>query len=774
MAAPHVWRFFRAGGFDQVRLDHGQAIVELPNLDLKLWVALACPTQGLEFDSRTLALLDSDGDGRIRPGEILGGIEWAAACLKTPDILLRKQGSLDLAEIAADSPDGRLILAAARRILASLGKAGATTITLEDCGNSDKLVAQGGFNGDGVVTADVLEEPADKALLADLVACLGPVNDRSGEPGVNQARLDEFFSQVKAYLEWQDRSAAEPGLLVLGDATPAAAAALRAVRVKIDDYFTRCRLAAFDTRALTPLRRDEKDYQALAAKDLSLATAEVAGFPLALIAANAALPLVQGVNPAWTAALDGFRRQVVLPLLGERDTLSPADWEGLVAKFAPFEAWQAAKPAGAVERLGLPRLRAIQAADRKSFFAALIAKDLAMEAELKAAVSVERLLRYCRDLHTLLQNFVNFREFYERRQKALFQAGSLYLDNRTCELCIRVNNIAQHAAMAGNSGMYLAYCECNRKSSGEKMNIVAAFTDGNADSLMVGRNGVFYDRQGRDWDATIVKVLESPISLRQAIWSPYKRFVRLIEEQIARFATAREQAVQAEAAQQVASVGKAVEAGKLPVVPRKDAFDVARFAGIFGVFGLAIGAIGGAAGAMLTAFSQLAFWQMPLAILGIMLVISGPSVLIAWLKLRRRNLGPILDANGWAINARVHITIPFGGAMTEIAHLPPHAERDLIDPYADKNKLRNWLLALSATGLALLAAALLGIWALWYVGVFGMLADRYLPGAAAYLPESELVKRQEEIFRKKAQSREQRTESKEQKTAGKQAMNSEQ
>ena len=34
-----------------------------------------------------------------------------------------------------------------------------------------------------------------------------------------------------------------------------------------------------------------------------------------------------------------------------------------------------------------------------------------------------------------------------------------------------------------------------------------------------------------------------------------------------------------------------------------------------------------------------------------MLAISGPSMLIAWLKLRQRNIGPILDANGWAVNA---------------------------------------------------------------------------------------------------------------------------
>jgi hypothetical protein len=51
----HVWKFFRAGGFDQVKLETGADLMHLHELDLKLWVALACPTKGLEFDAATAA-----------------------------------------------------------------------------------------------------------------------------------------------------------------------------------------------------------------------------------------------------------------------------------------------------------------------------------------------------------------------------------------------------------------------------------------------------------------------------------------------------------------------------------------------------------------------------------------------------------------------------------------------------------------------------------------------------------------------------------------------
>ena len=97
----------------------------------------------------------------------------------------------------------------------------------------------------------------------------------------------------------------------------------------------------------------------------------------------------------------------------------------------------------------------------------------------------------------------------------------------------------EHAALAGLSKAYLAYCDCTRGAD-EKTTIVAAFTAGDVDNLMVGRNGVFYDRKNRDWDARITNIVENPISVRQAFWSPYKRLVRMVEEQVAKRAAAKE------------------------------------------------------------------------------------------------------------------------------------------------------------------------------------------------------------------------------------------
>ncbi len=607
-ASPH-WRFFRAGGFDQVRLDTAAELLSIDQLDQKLWVALACPVQGIEFDSRTLAFVDSDGDGRVRAPELIAAVQWASARLKDAEVLAQQLPGVPLAAIRDDDETGAQIAAAARELLADLGVA------------------------DDMVTAQAASEA--------------------------QQRFAE-----RALAAWEtDGQAAQP----LGEATAAAHAALVAVAEKVEDWFVRCRLAAFDTRAGEALNASEDTLATLGSGTLTAGADGIAALPLAHVHAGAELPLTHGLNPAWAARMAVLHDTVVTPLLGPRDTLSETGWRTLQDQLAPYAAWLAAKPDPAAVGEGVRQL--------------------------------EKLARYVRDLMPLANNFVAFRDFYTRRGWATFQVGTLYLDGRSAELCVAVNDAGRHAAMAGLARICLVYVDCAR--GGEKLSIAAAFTAGDADQLMVGRNGVFYDRQGRDWDATITKIVEHPISLRQAFWSPYKQLARFVGEQLQKIAANKAKAADDKLLAAAVASGKQV-AGPAAAPAAPPPFDVGKFAGIFAAIGLAVGAIGSALVAALTGLFSLAWWQLPLALAGLLLLISGPAVVLAWFKLRSRNLGPILDANGWAINARAKINIPFGTSLTQLAQLPPDAERALTDPYAEKK--RPWALYLGIVAVLLLAA----------------------------------------------------------------------
>ncbi|MEJ5364155.1 MAG: hypothetical protein WHS86_03555 [Desulfosoma sp.] len=704
---PYPWKFVRLGGFDQVRILSGADMLALDRLDQKLWTALSCPIHGLQFDERTLRLIDSDGDGRIRVPELIAAVHWAGKLLKNPDELLNGSSGLPLSAIDDGSQEGQRILKSARQILANLGKPDAPVITVEDTADTARIFADTRFNGDGVICPESAEDEETAALIRDIMDCMGSDMDRSGRPGVGEEKLNAFFAEVEAYVDWwrlaeQD----EARILPLGEKTQAAAEIFQAVKAKIDDFFVRCQLAAYDPRATDHLSPPAEEYRSLSPRDLSSVADQIAALPLARIEPNGSLPLTEGINPAWTAALDRLRTEVLTPLLGEKATLSLEDWQTVSAAFAAMEAWRAAKKGEAVEKLGIARLRDIVAGPYRQAVYDLLNEDKALKAEADAIDAVDRLVRYHRDLYTLVRNFVSFTDFYNPKAHAIFQAGTLYLDQRSCALCVRVDDVESHSALAGLSRTYLAYCACKRRGGQETMHIAAAITDGDSDNLRVGRNGVFYDRQGRDWDATIVKIVEHPISVRQAFWAPYKRFARMVAEQIEKFAASKEKAVDEKAAAGVTAAATApaqAPSAAAPPAPPAAPFDIGKFAGIFAAIGLAVGAIGTAVASVLTGLMSLHWWQIPLALAGLLLIVSGPSMIIAWLKLRQRNLGPILDACGWAVNARAKINIPFGMTLTAVASLPEGARRTIEDPYAEKSGMwKLWVLLIAAAAAALI------------------------------------------------------------------------
>ena len=715
-SAQHRWRFFRSGGFDQVRLDRAEDLAHLGELDPKLWSVLSCPTSGLEIDRRTLELIDRDGDGHIRVAEVLDAVSWACALLKDPARLIEGGDSLPLAAIDDSTPEGTRLLASARQILANLSKPDAEAVSVAESSDKSKSFSPACFNGDGIVSPGLTEDEDLRAVIKEIMDRFGTETDRSGEPGVSQEKVDAFFDEARAFLaSWERAHAEADTVLPLGDATVAAAELVQSLRAKVDDYFTRCRLAAFDPRAAARLNPPEEVYGTLSSLEISAAADAVAALPLAQVAPDRPLPLGEGLNPAWVSRIERFRRDLVAPLLGERAELSQQDWERVLERLGPFQAWRDENAGEHVAALGPARIRAILDSGAQDAINHLIEQDKAQEAHAESIDAVERLTRYHRDLFVLLNNFVSLRDFYAARGKAIFQAGTLFLDGRSCDLCLRVEDMAKHSALAHFSGTYLAYCDCQRKGQ-ENMTIVAGITGGDSDNLMVGRNGVFYDRQGRDWNATVVKLVEHPISIRQAFWSPYKRIANLIREQIQKFAASRDQAVEGRAATGIAGAAERVESGQKPAPAAP--FDIAKFAGIFAAIGLAIGAIGTALAAMIAGLFTLAWWQFPLVALGVMLAVSGPSMLLAWLKLGQRNLAPLLDANGWAVNTRARINLPFGTALTDVAALPPGSQRSLDDPYAEKK--RPWKIFLFL--LALVIAVIIA----WQQGYLGPLVEPLL------------------------------------------------
>ncbi|MBQ0056478.1 MAG: hypothetical protein KBT20_02370 [Bacteroidales bacterium] len=493
------------------------------------------------------------------------------------------------------------------------------------------------------------KEDAKEIALADSSACLASI------------KKEKFEAALAAI----DKSAAVEA--PFGDKTDAIEAAYNALDAKVKDFFMRGKLAGFAKESTAALDVQVGRIEAISAENLTARMDEIASYPIARIDGSETLSLSVAINPAWAAQFETVK--AALP--ADAKELTEAAWGEIGAKIKAYRDYQAS--------------------------VTITEDSITIDDETAAVMNVDKLLHLTRDFYTLLKNYVTFQDFYAPGEKAIFQAGTLLIDQRMCDLCLRVADAGAQAAQAPKSGMYLITCDCSSKVWNESFKIMAAMTVGDVDDLFVGKNCIFYDRKGRDFDAKVTAIIENPISIRQAMWTPYKKMANFISEQINKFASEKEAGVMSDA---TATITEKTEAAKsadsADAGKQVGSFDIAKYAGIFAAVGMALGMIGTALVAVGKGIMGLTWWQFPLIILAIMLVISGPSMFIAWLKLRKRNIAPVLNANGWAINASAKINIPFGATLTNQAKYPKGIK--IKDPYPQKSpvwvKLLCWLVVL--------------------------------------------------------------------------------
>ena len=196
-------------------------------------------------------------------------------------------------------------------------------------------------------------------------------------------------------------------------------------------------------------------------------------------------------------------------------------------------------------------------------------------------------------------------------------------------------------------------------SEGATRSICAVVTAGTVGQLYVGRNGVFYDRDGKDWEAVVTKVVESQVSLAEAFWSPWKKLGEGIATSVKKFLGDRQAAAQknVETAAQTAAAGQAQNGG-------------AAMASSVAAIGIGVGMMGTAVAAIAASVQGMAWWQVPIAIAAVILVVSLPSVVLTWFKLRQRDLGAILNACGWAINRPMRFSMKRARGFTKCAGNP--------------------------------------------------------------------------------------------------------
>ena len=690
----YKWEFDNIGGSSRVRIASGEDIAHLHELDPKMWTVLSCPVTGLEIDDRSLAYMDTDGDGKIRVNDVIATSQWITSVLRNSDLILEGKDSIDIEQFNVENPEGLKLYNSAKQIIENLGKEG-TVISIADTADNAAIFAKTRFNGDGVITEASSDDADLKAVIAAAIASVGGVTDRSGAAGVNADLIETFYKNLADYVAWTEAAVEAP----FADKTDAVIDAYNALDAKVKDFFMRSKLAAFSPDSTASLDVQTASIQAISAENLTGKSAEIAAYPIARVTGKPEIDLSEPVNPAWDAQFELVKSVA----FADMKVLTEADWAAVGAKFAAYTAWKGAKAGACVEALGLETIKGFIAKDNKAALLDLVAQDSALAEEAANMDMVDKFLHIFRDFYRLIRNFVTLNDFYTKDEgvSAIFQSGRLIIDQRECRFCMKVADMGKHNASAAASGMFLVYCDCTSKKQAGKLSIVAAVTVGEIGDLVVGKNAIYYDNAGVEWDAVITKVVDNPISIAQSFWSPYRRMAKAVENLINKSAADKDAKMMANATAKINAAPAAAAAGT-PATPPQP-FDIAKFAGIFAAIGMALGALGTAVTTIFSGILKLAWWKTILVVIAILLLISGPAMVMAWMKLRRRNIAPLLNANGWAVNAASKISIPFGETLTDIARFP---KMNLKDPYAKKgNPAKAWFLTI----LALVVVAC-GLW----------------------------------------------------------------
>ena len=700
----HKWEFENIGGTSRVKIRSGEDIAYLHKLDKKLWTVLSCPVKGLEIDEKTLNYIDVDGDGKIRVNDVIATAKWLTDAVNDVKMLTNEEDFIYIRHFDTSNPVGYKLHNSAKQILDNLGKK-EPSVSIAELSDMAKVFAQTRFNGDGVITERSSDEDADKNAISAAVAVMDGVADRSGVMGVNADVIEKFYASLAAYDAWRKAEVQPP----FGADTDAVIAAYNALDAKVKDFFMRSKLAAYSPASTEKLDVQTAQIEAISAGNLSEKEAEIAQYPIARVTGKPEIDLSQPVNPVWAAQFN----TVVKVALPDNKTLTEADWAAVGARFAPYTTWKNSKAGTEVEVLGYDEIKELLEENRKDALLELVAKDAALAEEANNIDMVVKFLYIYRDFYRLLRNFITFDDFYTKDKKvsAIFQNGRLIIDQRECRFCMTVQDMAKHNAGAAASGMYLLYCDCTSKTSAAKLQIVAAVTVGEIRNLTVGKNAIYYDNKGIEWDAVVTKIIDNPISVQQAFWSPYRRMATAVENLINKSAAEKDAKIMANATAKINAAP-----ASLPAAPAEGAdgtkpavappFDIAKFAGIFAAIGMALGMIGSALVSLFDGLAELAWWELILTFVAILMVISGPAMVMAWMKLRRRNIAPLLNANGWAINAEAKISIPFGNTLTDMAKFPA---LKLPDPYK-KRGMSGWSkFFLAVLILALIAGVIAGL-----------------------------------------------------------------
>lgn len=667
--------FQRFGHSLHVKVETAQDLRGLMALDEAHWIATTAPIETINADPVLLRLLDTDRDGRIRVSEVKSAIQWIFDTLTNPDAIQPGNTRLVLSDVKPDSKTGRRILDSAEKIQQILGDPDKSDIHLHEVRRIIAEEEKGGLDTAGIVLPAAAPNEKIRQFLTDILQTVGGKAHPAepGATGVTAESVDQFLLETREFLAWRDRAAGQNAanhsvVMPLGKDTPDAFCLLEKLQDKLEQFFLLCdalRLAGTQPH----LELAKKNTTEIDFFDINTVKTLLEKAPTAAPNAEGILDFSTALNPHYKQELQRFQKEILQRIFSRKITkMRKSHWEKVKTAFRPHRDWLAERPSVKVDRLPEARLRDyVKDPQFQKITSALLKESHRTALALDNLRLLEKLILYQAYVIPFVNSFVSFPHLYDPESRALFELGTLIMDGRHFTLAVRVPDRTLHAKFSQVSNMFVLYAEIISSEEQKLYEVAVPVTSGSRGNLHVNKWGIFRDIYGREHHAHIVQIVENPISLAEAIMAPFKRLGRTITTKLEEVTTEAQQKLE----QQGTRVVQQLKEGTVQPAKTDARNREAGTGSLLAGGGIAIAALGSSVVFIIKTIADLGWMVMLGGLIGAFLAVMLPAVIVAFLKLQRRDLSSMLEGAGWGLNSRMRLTRRQSLTFTRRPAYPP-------------------------------------------------------------------------------------------------------
>lgn len=598
-------------------------------LDESLWAATVAPIESFHCDAVLLKHLDDDGDQFVKAKDLKKAISWTLDKFSIYDGIDR--GTIDVSA-------GILNEKNAESLIATLGKFDSKTVALSAVRERISALEALPASAVGSVLPGAAKTETDKQLINTVIELLGGIDHPGGGKGINRALLKQFITEGQALQAWR-KEGQEAALASLTDNAPL----FKRLHKPLDRFFALCELVRLDPKRKPEFWPAHTEQCNGALESREEIRALLAACPVAEPNTSGILREDLPFNPFYAKDLTAFL-ELVCPVSGELDEQR---WNKQKKSFLPYIAWHQKQPDTMLNRRSSEQLGQDLFDAAADTLNQLLLQSEASANDLSKMRELEKLLLYQQNLLNFANNFISIPMLYDSKERALFEEGTLIIDGRRFNLAMRVFDRKEHRSIADQGTMFVMYVEIFHQRSGRRYEVAVPATSGTQGGLQVGKRGIFEHVEGTEWTAQIVAIVDRPISFLEAVYAPFIRLGKSLTNKIESMTQNAEKKLDASGSETIGDLQNSLNQEAPPATSPGS---------MLAGGGIAIAAMGSSVAFIINKLAQLEPWQILFGLSSAVLAVLVPSLLIAGLRLRSRNISGILEGSRWGINSTMRLS----------------------------------------------------------------------------------------------------------------------